>query len=183
MRIIAGRWRGRRLPVADVKGLRPTPDRVRETLFNWLAPFIEGATCLDLFAGTGALSFEALSRGAARAVMVESNRMLCEELRRNAERLEASGAEIHCADALAWLEQPRGPFEIIFVDPPFGTGLAAEACARISNRGHLARRGLVYVETGAGFTPPPGLNTRREGRAGRVHYLLLEAADDAGDGS
>jgi 16S rRNA (guanine966-N2)-methyltransferase len=161
--------------VRNAPGLRPTPDRVRETLFNWLAPFIDGAACLDLFAGTGALGFEALSRGAARAVMLESNRALCDQLHRHAEMLGADNAEIVCADAMAWLEQPHGSFEIVFIDPPFGTDLAAEACARVVNGGHLARRGLVYVESAPGFTPPDPLTIRRESQAGRVQYMLLEA--------
>lgn len=161
--------------VRNAPGLRPTPDRVRETLFNWLTPFIEGARCLDLFAGTGALGFEALSRGAASAVMLESNQALCDQLRRHAEMLGAENAEILCTDAMAWLERPHGTFDIVFVDPPFGSGLAGEACARIANGGHLARRGLVYVESAPGFTPPDPFSIRRESQAGRVQYMLLEA--------
>ena len=112
IRIIGGQWRGRRLPVADHAGLRPTPDRVRETLFNWLSGAVGGARCLDLFAGTGALGFEALSRGAAAAVMVEQDRQLARQLEATRALLEATGAEILHAEGLAWLAQRRDLFDI-----------------------------------------------------------------------
>jgi 16S rRNA (guanine966-N2)-methyltransferase len=178
VRIIGGRWRGRRLRVRDARELRPSPDRVRVTLFNWLDRYIEGASCLDLFAGTGVLGFEALSRGARRAVLVESSRALCEQLREDAARLEASGAHIACMDAFAWLNANRESFDIVFLDPPFGTDLAAQSCAQILNSGHLARGGLIYVESGAGFRPPEPLEIRKQGRAGRVHYMLLARAGE-----
>jgi len=178
VRIIGGRWRGRRLQVHNARELRPSPDRVRVTLFNWLTPVIEGARCLDLFAGTGVLGFEALSRGAARTVFVESNRALCEQLREHAAMLDAGGAEIVGMDAFVWLNSNREVFDVVFLDPPFGTDMAAESCARIANSGHLAPGGLIYVESGAGFQPPEPLEIRKQGRAGRVHYALLARAGE-----
>ena len=173
IRIIGGKWRGRRLKVRGARELRPSPDRVRVTLFNWLDRVIEGASCLDLFAGTGVLGFEALSRGAARVTLVESNRALCEQLREHAAELGATGADIACMDAFVWLNANREVFDIVFLDPPFGTDMAAESCARIANSGHLAPGGLIYVESGAGFSPPEPLEARKQGRAGKVHYMLL----------
>ena len=178
IRIIGGRWRGRRLKVRNARELRPSPDRVRVTLFNWLDRFIEGASCLDLFAGTGVLGFEALSRGAGRVAFVESNRALCEQLREHAAMLNAEGADIACMDAFMWLNANRGTFDVVFLDPPFGTDMAAESCARILNSGHLAPGGFIYVESGAGFKPPEQLEIRKQGRAGRVHYMLLARAGE-----
>lgn len=151
---------------------------MRVTLFNWLARVIEGANCLDLFAGTGVLGFEALSRGAGRVVLVESNRALCEQLREHAALLKADGAEIACMDAFVWLNANPGTFDVVFLDPPFGTDMAAESCARILNSGHLAPGGLIYVESGGGFRPPEPLEIRKQGRAGRVHYMLLARAGE-----
>ena len=160
--------------------LRPTPDRVRETLFNWLAPVIEGAACLDCFAGTGALGFEALSRGAGSVVMLESDRSLVQALKEQSAILEAGGARIVHADALSWLDANRERFDIIFVDPPFASDLARQACAGILNWGHLAPGGLVYVESARGWEPPPGCAIRKQGKAGQVQYMLL--AEDKGGG-
>ena len=178
IRIIGGQWRGRRLKVRSARELRPSPDRVRVTLFNWLDRVIEGASCLDLFAGTGVLGFEALSRGAQRTVFVESNRALYEQLREQAAMLNAEGADIHCMDAFVWLDRHQDTFDIVFLDPPFGTDMAAESCARILNSGHLAPGGLIYVESAAGFQAPEGLEIRKQGRAGRVHYMLLARAGE-----
>jgi 16S rRNA (guanine966-N2)-methyltransferase len=173
VRIIGGQWRGRRLKVGNARELRPSPDRVRVTLFNWLDRVIEGANCLDLFAGTGILGFEALSRGAARAVLVESNRALYEQLREHAAALKAETADIVCMDAFVWLNANREAFDIVFLDPPFGTDMATQSCVRILNSGHLAPGGLIYVESGAGFKPTEELEIRKQGRAGQVHYMLL----------
>jgi 16S rRNA (guanine(966)-N(2))-methyltransferase RsmD len=147
---------------------------VRETLFNWLAPVIEGAQCLDCFAGSGALAFEALSRGAVHCVLLERDAALANRLSTEAARLGAVGAEIHCVDARAWLRGNPRRFDIIFVDPPFASDLAAETCALIANGRNLTRGGFVYVETAPGWKPPAGrFAVRKRGRAGRVQYLLL----------
>jgi len=127
LRIIAGRWRGRRLTVPALPGLRPTPDRVRETLFNWLGPRVEGARCLDLFAGTGALGFEAASRGAAQVVMVEQASRAVAQLRSHAAALLADVVEVVDREALSWLGGRFRRFDIVFLDPPFGRGLVGEA--------------------------------------------------------
>ena len=175
IRIIGGQWRGRRLPVADHAGLRPTPDRVRETLFNWLAGRLGGARCLDLFAGTGALGFEALSRGAAAAVMVEQDTQLVRQLEATRTLLEATGAEIIHAEGLAWLAQCRDPFDIVFLDPPFHKDYVKKACAVLLNRGHLTPSAYVYTETERGIpSPAPGLKEQKQAQAGQVEYRLYQ---------
>ena len=179
IRIIGGQWRGRKLPVADQPGLRPTPDRVRETLFNWLASSIGGARCLDLFAGTGALGFEALSRGARSAVMVERNKQLARQLQATRTLLAAAGAEIFQAEALSWLGERRGPFDIVFLDPPFHRDYVKKACALLVNRGHLAPSACIYTETERGApAPAPGLEELKRARAGQVEYRLYQRTSD-----
>ena len=129
LRIVAGNWRSRLLDIADVEGLRPTSERIRETLFNWLAPHIHGARCLDLFAGTGALGLEALSRGAASAVFVERDAVAEQRLRNNVDLLGADNAEIVSGDARDFLRSDSaGPFNIVFLDPPFAGNLLGETC-------------------------------------------------------
>lgn len=175
IRIIGGQWRGRRLPVADRAGLRPTPDRVRETLFNWLAGSIGGTRCLDLFAGTGALGFEALSRGAAAAVMVEQDTQLARQLEATRKFLDAAGAEIIHGEGLTWLAQRRDPFDIVFLDPPFHRDYVKKACAVLVNRGHLTPSAYVYTETERGFpAPAPGLKELKQAQAGQVEYRLYQ---------
>lgn len=175
IRIIGGGWRGRKLNVANQPGLRPTPDRVRETLFNWLAGSISGARCLDLFAGTGALGFEALSRGARCAVMVEENKQLARRLQTSRAALAAASAEVFQAEALAWLGEPRDPFDIVFLDPPFHQDYVKKACALLVNRGHLAPSAYVYTETERGVpSPAPGLKELKQARAGQVEYRLYQ---------
>ncbi len=175
VRIIGGSWRGRKLPVPDLPGLRPTSDRVRETLFNWLAPVIDGAKCLDLFAGTGALGLEAASRGAARVVMVENSPAAVALLRENVTRLGARTVDLVSADALAWLATPGEAFDIVFLDPPFGLGLAARACVLLSAGGWLAAGARVYLETEVAIAQAPvpaGWEVLRRARAGQVRYYL-----------
>lgn len=179
VRIIGGLWRGHRLPVADRPGLRPTPDRARETLFNWLAGPVGGARCLDLFAGTGALGFEALSRGARCAVMVEQDRQLALRLEATKAALAAAGAEIVHAEAFAWLRERRDPFDIVFLDPPFHQDYVKKACALLVNRGHLAPSAYVYTETERGLpSPAPGLKELKQARAGQVEYRLYQRTSD-----
>ena len=175
VRIIAGQWRGRRLEFPDLPGLRPTPDRVRETLFNWLAPVLPGARCLDLFAGSGALGIEALSRGAAEVVFVECQPLAARALRDNLARLNAENARVETAEALAWLRQPATPFEIVLLDPPFGQGLLEPVCAALEAGGWLAKTAWIYLEaeTELERLPLPAHWTiHREKIAGAVSYRL-----------
>lgn len=175
LRIIGGRWRGRRLSVPEAEGLRPTPDRVRETLFNWLQPHIAGASCLDLFAGTGALCLEALSRGAAHVVMVEKAAHVVQRLRQHVATLEARNAEVVQADAVDFLRQTPQPFDIIFLDPPFKSDLIARCAELVEANGWLKRGGLVYVEAPSQLEALPLPETWeliRSKKAGQVGYHL-----------
>ncbi|MEO1575553.1 MAG: 16S rRNA (guanine(966)-N(2))-methyltransferase RsmD [Pseudomonadota bacterium] len=177
-RIIGGRWRGRKLNFDDRPGLRPTPDRVRETLFNWLAPVIHGARALDLYAGTGALGLEALSRGAAEATLVERDRAAVSALKRNAAALDGSAATVVSADVTAWLGTAVGPFDLVFADPPFGSDLLPGLCTLLAERDLLASGGRLYVEYDRhrGFEPPTSWQTLRHKSAGQVGFALLTAA-------
>jgi 16S rRNA (guanine966-N2)-methyltransferase len=175
VRIIAGRWRGRRLTIPDLPGLRPTPDRVRETLFNWLMPLVEGAHCLDLFAGTGVLGFEAASRGAARVVLVEEAAAAVAAMRRQAAAFGAEDLEIVQADALCWIAGSAGPFELVFLDPPFGSGLIGPVCRRLGEGGWLRPGARIYIESeldAEGLGLPAGWKILRGRRAGEVRYYL-----------
>jgi 16S rRNA (guanine966-N2)-methyltransferase len=180
VRIIAGRLRGSRIVVPDRPGLRPTPDRVRETLFNWLAPVIEGARCLDLFAGTGALGIEALSRGAASCTFVESDRELARRIEDDLARLDAGEARVVATDAESLLAGAPQPFDVVFLDPPFAANLWKAIAARLE-RGWLARDAWIYVESpsDARFALPPTWRLHREGRAGAARHALYRrvAAD------
>jgi 16S rRNA (guanine966-N2)-methyltransferase len=179
LRIVGGSHRGRKWSFPDSLGLRPTPDRVRETLFNWLAPHIAGLRVLDLFAGSGALGFEALSRGARTAVLVEKDREAAATLRATAQRFGLGAARIEGGDALAFLRaQPAQAFDLIFLDPPYADGLLAPALALIGERAVLADGGFCYVELPRGDTLPPypeGWVIHRSGKAGEVGYHLLHA--------
>jgi len=147
LRIIGGTWRSRQLQFQGVPGLRPTTARVRETLFNWLQFDITGSRCLDLYAGSGALGFEAASRGAKRVVQVENDLLACQSLRDNAQRLSAWQLSLQVSDVLAYLELSGEPFDIVFLDPPFGQGLAQATCRLLELRGWLSPRAKIYVET------------------------------------
>jgi 16S rRNA (guanine966-N2)-methyltransferase len=172
VRIIAGKWRSRLVKFPPAAHLRPTPDRVRETLFNWLGQRLDGLDCLDLFAGSGALGFEAMSRGAARVVMVESDPEVAAALRESALALEAEGVEIVASDALAYLRRGLGKFDVVFVDPPFASDLAVRAMAELRDR--LRPGARVYVESGAALALPEWWRRVREDRAGAVRYALYE---------
>jgi len=175
IRIIGGRWRGRKLAVAGHPELRPTPDRIRETLFNWLLPMIPGAQCLDLFSGTGALGFEALSRGAAGGGMIEQNKRLADLLEGNKSVLAARSAEIIHSDAMAWLKKTQLLFDIVFLDPPFNKNMAQRACELLINGRHLSVPGHVYTETELDFSlTVKGLNTIKQAKAGQIKYMLHE---------
>jgi len=179
VRIIGGRWRGRKLRFPGAPGLRPTPDRVRETLFNWLAPVIRGARCLDCFAGSGVLGFEALSRGAGSVLLVDSEPVLVRYLGRVAGDLDAgAAATVIRADATQWLERATGPFDVVFLDPPYAAGLLPDLLRSLSRPGLLAPGALVYLEGAAAGGPPalpPGWRLHRSGRAGDVGYHLAVA--------
>ena len=177
LRIIGGQWRGRKLRFPAVDGLRPTPDRVRETLFNWLAPELEGARCLDLFAGSGALGLEALSRGAGHCRFVELARPATQALTDNLALLGCTQGTVVQADALAWLaSQTADLANIVFVDPPFRRGLAAQCCTALARPGLLAPGSWLYLETGT-EEPLPDLPAHwelyRDKRAGQVSYRLI----------
>jgi len=181
LRIIGGQWRGRRILFHPEPGLRPTPDRVRETLFNWLQPHIEGSRCLDLFCGSGALGIEALSRGASSATFVDASPAALKELRENLGRLAASGAELIGGDAFQWLEQASTQrFDIVFLDPPFRNELARQCVVTLARSGKLAARALVYVESGSTEGAPPvpaDWLLHREKFAGQVAYRLYRTGD------
>ena len=179
VRIIGGLWRSRILEFPDVADLRPTPDRVRETLFNWLGQDLTGMACLDLFAGSGALGFEALSRGAASVVMIEKNPAVLRALRDNAHKLGATGLTVVRGDALEFARGARSRYDVAFVDPPYRLGMQVAALDLL--RGLLAEAGRVYVESAAVFEAPRGWAVLKRARAGNVHFhLLAREADDQG---
>jgi len=182
LRIIGGRYRGRRLPVPAQLGLRPTADRVRETLFNWLQPVIAGSRCLDLFAGSGALGFEAVSRGAAEVLMIEHSEPVTRMLAANARTLGAAQVQVRRADALRWLTGSGEPFDLVFLDPPFREGLLAPSCSLLSEGGWLVPDALVYLEAPADRALPElpkDWALIRDKRAGQVRFALA-AVDDPG---
>jgi 16S rRNA (guanine966-N2)-methyltransferase len=179
VRLIGGLWKRSKLPVAHVAGLRPTPDRVRETLFNWLGQDLSGWRCLDAFAGSGALGFEAASRGAAEVVLLERDRKLAASLGESKARLNARQLRIEAVDALAWMARcSADSFELVFIDPPFDEPLVAPALALA--RKLVASQGFIYVEAGHALQSEllfaQGLKLHRQGRAGAVHFHLLQRA-------
>jgi 16S rRNA (guanine966-N2)-methyltransferase len=172
VRIIGGRWASRLVRFPPAAQLRPTPDRVRETLFNWLGQRLDGLSCLDLFAGSGALGLEALARGASRAVMVEKDRAVAAALRQSSVLLQAGGAEIVVADAIAWLAKAADRFDVAFVDPPYASRLQEAAMRAL---GPVLKGGArVYVESDRPLAAPAGWQALREDRAGAVRYALYE---------
>ena len=176
LRIIGGSWRGRRLRFPPQAEIRPTPDRIRETLFNWLGPRVPGARCLDLFAGSGALGLEALSRGAAQATFVERDAIAVRELRARLTEWRAVGAQVEHSDALRFLGAAVQPFDIVFLDPPFASTLLAESCRMLEERHWLGAHALVYIETDArtGLPPlPPTWTVTKAKQAGAVGYHLI----------
>jgi 16S rRNA (guanine966-N2)-methyltransferase len=175
LRIIAGNWRGSRLDFPQLAAIRPTPDRVRETLFNWLAGRLNGARCLDLFAGSGALGLEALSRGAAEVVFVERDPRIGRYLRESLQRFDCDRGDVVVGSAWDYLRGRGRPFQVVFLDPPFGERLAERALFELHASGLLASDALVYVETPIEESPPelpPGWQLLRQGRAGQVGYHL-----------
>jgi 16S rRNA (guanine(966)-N(2))-methyltransferase RsmD len=176
IRIIGGQWKRSKLPVPDLPGLRPTSDRVRETLFNWLGQTLTGWRVLDAFAGSGALGFEAASRGADAVVMVEREAVLVDGLRASQKRLQATAITVHRANALNWMTACAERFDLIFLDPPFADDLFDRALSAAVPL--LAEGGLIYVESPREIAPPPGFIAWRQGRAGAVHYQLLRREDN-----
>ena len=178
IRIIGGQLRNSRLEVADLPGLRPTAERVRETLFNWLAPVIEGMRCLDLCAGTGALGIEALSRGAAAVEFVERNASAAQALRANLARLKAAGGHVVVTDAGSFLQQAGRPHELVFLDPPFALELWSSLAGQLEQGGWLAAPAWIYVESPHGSLPtlPANWQLHREGQAGEVRFALYRRA-------
>lgn len=177
VRIIAGDWRSRRLPVADVPGLRPSGDRVRETLFNWLQPFLSGAVCADLFAGSGALGFEAASRGAASVALVERHPLAVSLLRENTQTLVAKEVSVHADDVMGWLQdQAPASYDLLFADPPFAEHMHEALLDAIVRSDCLKPGGLLYLESpGAEAEPhaPKGWDTHKDKRIGDVRLQLF----------
>lgn len=176
VRIISGMWRGRRLQVADVPGLRPTGDRSRETLFNWLQPWISGADCADLFAGTGALGFEAASRGANSVLMIEKHPRAQEVLKQSIEQLHAEQVNLHAGGAMRAIEELKADsFDIVFVDPPFDSNLGGVVLERLYKSACVRTGGFVYVESPAStqIPPPHGWSVWRDQQIGEVRMQLF----------
>ena len=176
VRIVGGRWRSRRIRFPATAELRPTPDRVRETLFNWLGQDLTGLACLDLFAGSGALGFEAASRNAARVVMVERDRVAYGALAANREALGARQVELVRRDALEFVRRDEGRYDVIFLDPPFAAGHWERMSDMLPAR--MKPEARVYYEAGAAQQWPPGWDVLRQGRAGNVVYQLVTRTRD-----
>lgn len=180
IRIIAGKYRGRKLPVLDAEGLRPTTDRVKETLFNWLMPYINDAICLDCFAGSGGLGFEALSRGAKQVVFLELNKKAAQQLKQNLALVNVTSAQVMQTDSLAFLSRANddlnNTFDLVFVDPPFRKGLLTQIGSKLT-QGWLADNALIYVESEAEFNTselPVNWQLLKEKIAGQVAYRLYQ---------
>lgn len=176
LRIIGGRWRSRKLSFTPAQGLRPTTDRIRETLFNWLGPDIVDANCADLFAGSGALGLESLSRGAAHCDFVDTTRAASQQIQQHLLTLDARAhGQCHTTTAEQFLATASGPWDIVFIDPPFGMDLVNPTCALLTQRQLLREDARVYVETAAddpAVEIQPGWELHREKRAGAVIYRL-----------
>jgi 16S rRNA (guanine966-N2)-methyltransferase len=182
VRIVGGRWRGRKLDFPAIEAIRPSPDRVRETLFNWLQHDIVGTRCLDLFAGSGALGLEALSRGAAHVSFVDREPRIGRYLRETLARLDCKDGDVTTADALSYLNSAREPFDVAFLDPPFSSDLLLRSLTALK-RGWLKPNAWVYVEcdVATAFSLPDGWSVHRTGRAGQVGYHLIRVAAARGE--
>jgi 16S rRNA (guanine966-N2)-methyltransferase len=179
LRIIAGSWRGRKLKFPALTGLRPTPNRVRETLFNWVQASVQGSRCLDLFAGSGALGLEALSRGAGSVTFIDNATQAVRQLRDNLQLLKADNAEVQTAAAMDWLQRhelgPTPGYDLVFLDPPFHCDLLPQACELLESRNLLASQALIYIESESQLgTPqlPDNWRQLRSKTAGKVTYGL-----------
>ncbi|MGB4860553.1 MAG: 16S rRNA (guanine(966)-N(2))-methyltransferase RsmD [Dokdonella sp.] len=176
IRIVAGSLRGSKIDVVDVPGLRPTPDRVRETLFNWLAPVIVGIRCLDLYAGTGALGIEAISRGAMSCAFVERDPQAAAVLTATLARLKVENAKVVQRDAMSWLNDEHGPFDLVFVDPPFANDAWTAISEKLETSGALADAAWIYLESPGDAAPavPADWRLHREALSGNVRHALYQ---------
>lgn len=185
LRVISGIWKGRKFNFTDqIDSLRPTPDRVKETLFNWLSNFIRDANCLDLFAGSGALSFESLSRGAAKVTAIDKDKFACEIIKENynifIESSKAGGLVVRQQDVKEFLLSDQQKYDIIFIDPPYSLDLTLEISEIITNTGKLNPQGILYLERNTPLEEDmhlPGLEVFRHSKAGGVYYYLLQRED------
>lgn len=180
IRIIAGKYRGRKLPVLMAEGLRPTTDRVKETLFNWLMPYIHGANCLDCFAGAGSLGFEALSRGAAKVNLIELNKNAAKQLLANKQLLKSTDVEVCNANVLDFLKtQASIKFDLVFIDPPFRQNLVSQTC-ELLEKDWLTEQALIYVEMEAEGSQqlPNNWQLLKEKIAGQVAYRLFQRTEN-----
>jgi len=179
LRIIAGHWRSRKLAFPQQENLRPTPDRVRETLFNWLQAEVPGSCCLDMFAGSGALGFEAASRGAGEVVMIEQDRVAASALTRNISLLDADNIQLVIADAVDWLKNNQREFDIVFLDPPYKAGLLGKCCEILESGQSLAENAKIYLEHAPGdhrIVIPESWECLKHKSAGQVTYKLYSRA-------
>lgn len=174
VRIIGGDLRSRVISFPEAEGLRPTPDRVRETVFNWLGQTLYGRTCLDLFAGSGALGFEAASRGAEQVVMVEKNPEVMRALQENLKKLGVMNISVHCRDGLEFVSHDAQQYDVIFLDPPFDNDYLPKLLEILPQR--LSANGVVYVESGERIDVSAPWQVLKSGKAGQVHYQLLQVA-------
>lgn len=177
-RIIGGKWRGRKIKFNDAEGLRPTTDRIRETVFNWLQPYVYQSRCLDCFAGSGVLGFEALSRGAADVLFLEKNSKTVNSIKDNIRLLAANNAAVQYADTLDWLSSApfNDSFDLVFLDPPFHAGLLTDCCTMLASSGCLAENAIIYIEHAANqtFELPEHWECLKQKRSGQVGYKLYE---------
>lgn len=177
IRIIGGLWRGRKLPVLNSEGLRPTTDRIKETLFNWLMFDINQCHCLDLFAGSGSLGFEALSRGASQVIMVEKDHQVAQQLSQNLARLPQAPATVVNIDAVRYLASPATPFDLVLLDPPFHRELLPQVCQLLEEKGWLSADAKIYIEREQAAEPlllPPNWHLLKDKQAGQVTYQLYQ---------
>lgn len=181
LRIIAGEWRGTKLPIADLPGLRPTSDRVRETVFNWLNVYVPGAHVLDCFSGTGALSLEAISRGAASAVMLEKAGLAAQTLKANLATLKSDKGQVFNTDSQQWLSKKATQrFDLVFLDPPFRMGLLKTTCELLESNGYLNENTLIYIEAEKELSPlpiPANWQPLKSKTAGQVSFTLWSRSD------
>lgn len=186
-RVIGGKWRGRIIKFDAAKGLRPTTDRIRETVFNWLQPYIYNRRCLDAFAGSGVLGFEALSRGAKHAVFLEQNSKTVKRLQQNIRTLDIENASVYHQDTLQWLQsadackREADRFDLVFLDPPFDTDLLLKSCKLLNSSGCLAEDAIIYIENNVGtdIELPENWVVLKEKKAGQVAYRLFESSPSA----
>ncbi len=182
LRIIGGQWRSRQLIFEDTPGLRPTPARVKETLFNWLQQDVVASDCLDLFAGSGALGFEAASRGAGSVLMVENSQLACQQIHENIQKLDATQVAIQRSDVFRFLAGDAVAYDLVFLDPPFGKGLVHQVCHWLQDKGWLMPEAKVYVEVESGLQLndlPENWECVKEKKAGEVKYCLFKVSSKA----